>query len=552
LRTPLFSLILTACLFACNRKDTVVVVKREPDLAKAESFLYVKDDSAFYYFNEVVSNSKDSLQIAMAYNGMATIQSGAGDYFGSQENLLTSLSYLNEQKADDRYCISSDYNELGSTSLNLKNYDAAIDYYDRALKFAENDDYKLTFLNNKALAYQKIKAFAQAIAIYDSILSKNKKDEKAFARVLSNRARARWLQDSTYQAAPELNEALQIRIKQDDYWGQNASYAHLSDYYANSHPDSALMYADKMYTIARHLNSPDDEIEALQKLILLGPSQTIRQYYKRYQYLSDSVQTARNTAKNQFALIRYDAEKNKIENLKLQKENADKKVQIIQQRLMIYGAAAAMILGVFLVVIWNRKRKQQMASRIRDHKLKTSQKVHDVVANGLYRIMTEIEHHPIEKESLLDKIEDMYERSRDISYEQPEITSTDFQAEIAWLLKAFNTDNTRVVTAGNDKGLWEKVDTNIQKEVKHILQELMINMKKHSGASYVGIRFKQSGNQVEIQYTDNGAGLPPAYSFGNGLTNTENRIKNINGEITFTNVNKGLKIQISFPIANMK
>ncbi|HEY8956262.1 tetratricopeptide repeat-containing sensor histidine kinase [Chitinophaga sp.] len=512
----------------------------------------MKDDSAFYYFNEVVSNSKDSLQIAMAYNGMATIQSGAGDYFGSQENLLTSLSYLNEQKADDRYCISSDYNELGSTSLNLKNYDAAIDYYDRALKFAENDDYKLTFLNNKALAYQKIKAFAQAIAIYDSILSKNKKDEKAFARVLSNRARARWLQDSTYQAAPELNEALQIRIKQDDYWGQNASYAHLSDYYANSHPDSALMYADKMYTIARHLNSPDDEIEALQKLILLGPSQTIRQYYKRYQYLSDSVQTARNTAKNQFALIRYDAEKNKIENLKLQKENADKKVQIIQQRLMIYGAAAAMILGVFLVVIWNRKRKQQMASRIRDHKLKTSQKVHDVVANGLYRIMTEIEHHPIEKESLLDKIEDMYERSRDISYEQPEITSTDFQAEIAWLLKAFNTDNTRVVTAGNDKGLWEKVGTNIQKEVKHILQELMINMKKHSGASYVGIRFKQSGNQVEIQYTDNGAGLPPAYSFGNGLTNTENRIKNINGEITFTNVNKGLKIQISFPIANMK
>lgn len=552
MRTPLFSLVLTACLFACNRKDNVVVVKREPDFEKAESFLQVRSDSAFYYFNKVVSNSKDSLQIAMAYNGMAAIQSDAGDYFGSQENLLASLSYLNEQKADDRYCISSDYNELGSTSLNLKNYDAAIDYYDRALKFAEDDDYKLMFLNNKAVVYQKTQDFAQAIAIYDSILGKGKKDEKAYAMALSNRARTRWLQDSSYQAAPELKEALQTRINQDDYWGQNAGYAHLSDYYANSHPDSALMYADKMYAVARYLNSPGDEIEALQKLILLGPTQNIRQYYKRYQYLSDSIQTARNTAKNQFALIRYDAEKNKVENLKLQKENADKKVQIIQQRLMIYGAAAAMILGVFLVVIWTRKRRQQMAWRIHEHKLKTSQKVHDVVANGLYRIMTEIEHQPIEKEHLLDKIEDMYERSRDISYEQPEITSPDFQAEIAWLLKTFNTDTTRIVTAGNDKSLWEKVDSNVKKEVKYILQELMINMKKHSRASYVAIRFKQSDHRVKIQYTDNGVGLPPAYSFGNGLTNTGNRIKNINGEITFTNINTGLKIQVSFPIAFMK
>lgn len=552
MRTPLFSLILTACLFACNRKNSIVAVEREPDFKKAESFLYYRNDSAFYYFNKVVSNSKDSLQIAMAYNGMAVILSDAGDYFGAQENLLISLSYLDEQKEKDRYCISSDYNELGGTSLNLKNYDAAIDYYDRALKFAEDDGFKLMFLNNKAVVYQKTRDFAKAIAIYDSILGKGKKDEKAYAMVLSNRARTRWLQDSGYRATPELLEALQIRVNQKDYWGQNASYAHLSDYYANSHPDSALMYADKMYAITRYLNSPDDEIEALQKLILLSPPQNIRQYYKRYQYLNDSVQTARNTAKNQFALIRYDVEKNKVENLKLQKENADKKVQIIQQRLMIYGAAAAMILGVFLVVIWSRKRRQQMAWRIHEHKLKTSQKVHDVVANGLYRIMTEIEHQPIKKEILLDKIEDMYERSRDISYEQPEITSTDFQAEIAWLLKTFNTDTTRVVTVGNDEGLWEKVDANIKKEVKYILQELMVNMKKHSRASHVAIRFKQSGNRVEIQYTDNGVGLPAAHSLGNGLTNTGTRIRNINGEITFTNINTGLKILVSFPIVLIK
>lgn len=108
------------------------------------------------------------------------------------------------------------------------------------------------------------------------------------------------------------------------------------------------------------------------------------------------------------------------------------------------------------------------------------------------------------------------------------------------------------MTVGNDEGLWEKVDANIKKEVKYILQELMVNMKKHSRASHVAIRFKQSGNRVEIQYTDNGVGLPAAHSLGNGLTNTGTRIRNINGEITFTNINTGLKILVSFPIVLIK
>lgn len=510
--------------------------------------MYIRNDSAFYYYNKVVSNSRDSLQIAMAYNNMAAMQSDAGDYFGSQENLLMSLRYLDEQKEKDLYCLSSDYNELGGISLNLKNYDAAVDYYDRAIKFAQNDEYKLIFSNNKAVVYQKKRDFTKAIAIYNDIIDKSKKDEKAYARVLSNRAKTRWLQDSGYQAAPELLTALQIRINQKDDWGQNASYAHLADYYSHSHPDSALIFADKMYAIARYLNSPDDEMEALQKLILLGLPQNIRQYFARYQYLSDSVQTARNNAKNQFALIRYDAEKNKVENLKLQKENADKKIQIIKQRGVLYSVILAMLLGVFITIIWYRKRKQSI---IREQKLKASQKVHDVVANGLYRIMVEIEHQDtnMEKNVLLDKIEDMYERSRDISYDQPEANDGDFDAEIAQLLKGFNTAATRVVSVGNDKGLWEKVGSYTKREVKYILQELMINMKKHSNASNVAIKFEQSGNQVKMQYIDNGVGLPSAYSLGNGLTNTGNRIKNINGEITFeTNPKEGLKIQVSFPI----
>lgn len=550
---PLLLIIIT-CLPACKQKTTVAGINKEPDYQKGESFLYKQNDSAFFYFNKVVNTSRDSLQIAMAYNNMAAIQSDAGDDFGSQEYLLQSLKYLNEHNTREYFCLASDYNELGTTSLHLKNYDAAIEYYDQAIQFIQDDAYRLVTLNNKALAYQKKKDYSQAIIIYDSIISIKQQDRKAYARVLSNLARTKWLQNPSYQAAPELQSALQIRLKENDQYGQNASYAHLSDYYAATHPDSALFYANKMYATSRLLNNPDDETEALQKLITLNTSSGNHQYFSRYQYLTDSIQTAHNTAKNQFALIRYEAQKNKAEKLTLQKENADKKVQIIQQQLFLYIILFAVLTGGTFLIFWYRRRKQKMAweseKQIRDHKLMMSQKVHDVVANGLYRIMATIQHSPgIDKEELLDDIEVMYEKSRDISYEHTDTGQKNFQQEISSLLTSFATDSTRVTIAGNSSEIWQQVSPAAKNEVKHILQELMVNMKKHSGAGNVVVRFEQQSNHINIRYTDNGVGLSETHIKGNGLTNTGNRIKSIKGNITFeSNTPKGLKAQISFPI----
>jgi tetratricopeptide (TPR) repeat protein len=176
-----------------------------PDYKKAESlFYYGNKDSAFYYFNEVVTHPKDSLQVAMSYSYMAAMQSDAGDYFGSQESLLLSLKYLDEKKAKDHYCIAANYNELGVTNLNLNHYDAAIEYDNQALKFAQEEQLKLVVLNNKAVALQKKQQYAAAIRIYDSILTVTQPHTKEYARVLSNLAKTRWLKDTTYNAFPEL------------------------------------------------------------------------------------------------------------------------------------------------------------------------------------------------------------------------------------------------------------------------------------------------------------------------------------------------------------
>ena len=542
--------ILIASLNACKDKQERLPVLRLPGFEKAESFFNVNNDSAFYYFNMIATNSTDSLQTATALTYMGIIQTYQGDYFGGQESYLRSLAYLDERKPTHRYCLQSNYNELGNNSLSLKNYDAAIAYFDKALSFKTGYDNQVIALNGKALAYQKKGAYRLADSLYQTILNPNG-DKKEYARILSNLAKTRWLKDRNYPALPDMWRALSIRESIKDARGLNASYAHLSDYYAASQPDSALYYAKNMYATARQISSPDDELEALTKLISLSAAKQLKQYILRYEYLNDSLQTARNAAKNQFALIRYEAEKNKVDNLQLHKDNAQKKIQILQQQMIIVFTIAFFLVAGIIAYIWYRKRKQQIesASRlaIQANQLQTSQKIHDVVANGLYVIMADLEHKDtFEKEPLLDKIEELYEQSRDLSYEKPKAAHDNFSGIISELVTSF-ASSTKVYVTGNNSLLWDRITSKAQLEIEQVLQELMINMKKHSAAQNVVLKFESRKEEIQIQYSDDGVGLPPDFHNGNGLTNTENRIKKIGGSITFGETTKGVKICISIP-----
>jgi len=549
-----FNLIILSCQ---KKEERTHILPRNADYDKAGSFFNKDNDSAFYYYNKVVTDSKDSVQIARAYSYMAVIQADAGDYFGSIESSLLALTFLNENREKDKVFIVSNYNEIGYNSYHLNHYDEALNYYDLALKYSQDNEYKLIVLNNKALAYREKKDYAEAIKMYNEIIAKKKLSKKEYARALTNLSFTKWLQNPTYKAHKNLLTALYIRKKENDLWGQNSSYAHLVDYYSKANTDSALFYARKRFVISKQIDSPDDQLQALQKLIKLSPADSTKQYFETYEQLSDSVQLARGAAKNQFALIRYQTEKHKADNLKLQQDNVEKRYQIIKQRVILIGIVLLMILGIIISYLWYKKRKQRLAletqNSIKESQLSTSRKVHDVVANGLYRVMTEIENQRhIDRERILDRLEHMYEKSRDISYEAESLPSErqNYHEKIADLLRSFATESTKVIIAGNSADLWKGLNEPTKYEIEHILQELMVNMKKHSHASNVVVKFEQRHNDVHIFYADNGIGMKKGFQQHNGLTNTGNRIESLHGEIIFdTEVEKGLKIQISFPIS---
>jgi len=536
---------------ACRKTQKIVSEDQWADYRKAYGLLTTNKDSAFFYFNRSASRSVDKEQVALAYYNMAMIQSDAGDHYGAQESLTLSLKSLDEHRFKDRNYLATDYNEIGMTCTRLTNYDQALKYYELALHFADDTTFKPYILNNRGNAYKKLKMYSQALASYKEVIPLIDKRSTAYARTLTNLATTKWLSDRHYDAAPELRKALNIRLNQNDLWGENSSYANLSDFYFDRKPDSALWFARKMYAIASRLQSPDDEMEALQKLAILSSSTEAKPYFLRYQALSDSLETKRNAAKNQFALIRYNVEKNKAENLQLQKENSEKGYQLA-------GVLLIAVLGSALGALWYRKRNQTLKleaeNNIQQNKLRLSRKVHDIVTNGIYRVMNEVEHNDeIDRGDLLDKLEVVYDQSRDITYEKDQAPTDDVAGKINTLLNAFKSKSIKLAIVGNKTTLWQHVDSKITTQLELVLQELMVNMSKHSQATQALVGFESDNKSLMIIYRDNGVGLPADVQFGNGLQSTVSRIEGIGGHLTFERQEgRGLQLQITIPLFSDK
>lgn len=523
-------------------------------------------DSAFYYFDkakEFYMKRKDSLQIAAAYINMAITQFEYNDFYGSQESSIEAIPYLDTIDQTSRSYLSMNYNTLGNSSDEINMPEKAIYYYQQAIRFASDSSQIAVYQNNLALSYRKIGKKEEALELLKSSLAKSEYGSLDYALTLSNMANTRRLLGDTTNVLKDLHRALQIRKKENHLIGMNSSYALLSDYYVEKNSDSAMYYAQKRYEMAKQLKVPTDQMKGLKQLIALQPNQNNNDYFKAYIRIQDSVSTVQTITRNQFALIRFEAEKSKAENLQLQKDKVLAEKSLIRQRA---GIAFLLLTGLYAGLWFIRHRKRQallMENKIQENKLKTSKKVHDVVANGIYRVMIEIEHQDkLEKEHVLDQLEDMYHKSRDISYErdmESEESVHDRRAyheQVGDLIKSFANEHCKVLLVGNEPETWKGISKKNKQELLNGFQELMVNMSKHSMASTVLFKFERMNGFLLIQYSDNGIGVKNGLEgmdarsyYGKGLKNTVSRMESLNGQITFeSKKGEGFKCRIEIPV----
>lgn len=543
-----FLLFVFGFLYSCKKENSQNETNQFYE--KAYAFLDKKnEDSAYVYFDkakEAFLQSKNKIKEGKCLIQMAIISTNKGDYYNGQALSTQAIKIFDENDKNQFSDIYSNYINLGISSDNLKDYKNAIKFSKLALKFAVDESSKLIALNNLSRIYKENKQYVQAIKIYKNIISRSKTlNNQIYPTALTNLSTSEWLLDPSYNPEPELLKALKIRENENDLWGQNSSHSHLSNFFMNKNSEKALFHANKMYEISKKIKSPDDQLEALQKIIKLD-THSYKKFFNRYTTLADSLQTEKNNSKNQFALIKFDTEQ-------IKKQNAQNQNHILTQYIAI-GILVIVLVVLTLIIMWYKKRQktlqQEKEIEVKNTQLKMSKKVHDVVANGIYQVMTKLENQKdFDRDKALDELEFVYEKSRDISYDKIG-EEKEFSKVISELIASFTNETVKTFTAGNSPEIWESVPPTVKEEVYQMVRELMVNMKKHSQASHVAVKFDKINNTVEIQYKDNGIGISGDLIYKNGLRNTASRIEAINGTITFdTKIEKGLKVNLSFPVS---
>lgn len=163
--------------------------------------------------------------------------------------------------------------------------------------------------------------------------------------------------------------------------------------------------------------------------------------------------------------------------------------------------------------------------------------------------MNKVQYTENPKNELLDDLEKVYLLTRNISHENNNIeTGEKFEYFLKTMLTSFNTTKTTIILKDINNAELAEIAKEKQIELYRILQELMVNMRRHSDASLIAITFQNIRNNYSINYSDNGIGLNlEELTSQNGLNNVETHIKSLNGTITFeTALNNGFKAFISF------
>jgi nitrate/nitrite-specific signal transduction histidine kinase len=437
-------------------------------------------------------------------------------------------------------------NQLGMIYRKISDYDHAITFYNQALELNDNQTHKVAILNNIANTYADTDDYKKAVEVllpfYEKVLELENTSIKAI--YLDNLG---FYQSKIGEKVALKNMELSLKIKMDleDKVALFSSYRHLSLFYLEANNKiEAIKYSKKMTELAGAIDSPIFKLEAMELQLKLQDNPDFTSYLK----LAKAIERKKQLQENNYAAIKYNYQKKEKEAQKLELQIKDSQIKAEKEKFNSYLFKSISVFGLLVSVLFyfliKGKHKKDKLQQVYNTEVRISKKVHDEVANDVYHIMTMLQENKNVKNNILDDLEGVYNKTRDISKENSLIdVNNDFESHLNDLLLSYKSEQVNIITKDINKVNWSSLHETKKIALYRVLQELMTNMRKHSQATLVVLTFNQNKHKISVSYKDNGIGCN--LSKHNGLTNTENRMESVNGTITFdSQINKGFSAQI--------
>ncbi len=545
-------------------------------------FMALSNDSAyFYYYNaeKVYRAIKNDLEIGKTLLKIAIIQKNEKDFTGSEVSTIEAISLLEPLDENERLAFS--YNNLGIIYNELGDYDQAINYHEKALKFKRkfeerNIASENISINNIAVVYKNAKQYNKALKNFNQILqNKDLKKNDFYALVLDNYSHTKFLLGQTEGIPDSYHIALKICDSiNDDYRAIEISI-HLSEYFQSiNKQDSAqyYAYAAKNYATKYH---NDDYLKTLLHLSQIEEDSLAVKYYYEYITLNDSLVNNERAIRNKFARIRYET-----------KEIEERNVQISKERLYLLILSIALILTIFLIystISQRAKNKELKLNQLQQEaneeiynlmltqqdkieegrtqeKKRISEELHDGILGRLFgtRLSLDSLNENIDEDTVKNRSE--YIKELKVIEEEIRKISHDLNTDLVSgsgffdIIKALVKNQTKAYNLKyelfkNDDIDWESIPNKTKINFYRIIQESLQNIYKHANAKLVKINFELKNEFVLLEITDDGDGFEiNKVKKGIGLKNIASRVEDLGGDLNINSMRgKGTTILVLIP-----
>ncbi|WP_299061897.1 ATP-binding protein [uncultured Polaribacter sp.] len=528
--------------------DIAVLIKNDSLIAKS----YRLQSLAYHYTSSYELSIENTIKAAKIFENNNDIDNYAFSYIElgwrlKYIDIIKALEYMNkgiltlEVNNPKAKNLVEGYNNFGTLKLLNKEKDSALYFHNKSLKLAKsiNDQIGIPF------------AYSNIANIY--------------------------LKQSEYTNAKKyLDSAFHIRKKRKDFYGITDSYLYYGDlFYHKKEFQKAITDYKKALILSKNNNYFPLKKYALELLYKsydsLNDYRNSLKYFKEFSKMKDSI--------NNVSKI------NKINELQIKFDTSNKEKKIIEQQLTIKNrnlyaillASALLILAIIFFSVYQRnelKKKQlqkeidlkdalskiKTQNRLQEQRLRISRDLHDNIGSQLTFIISSIDNLKyISKDAnqkLKDKLStissftgDTIHQLRDTIWamNKSEITAEDLHARILSFI-----EKAKIAT----QNIEFLVDFNINKSetftslegmnLFRVIQEAINNAIKYANASKIEINLNKKQNTFEICIIDNGIGFDiKTVNLGNGLSNIEKRISEINGKVQIiSKKEKGTEIKI--------
>jgi len=519
-----------------------------------------RPDSAYFYYNaaRILCEARhDSLGVVEKITNMAYLHYRYNDFAEFENTTTEGLKFLPKVPKTnlDSVYLAYAYNNYGLAYGSMSQEPEAVRAYKKAYALNTDTAFRNSVLNNLSLAYTSNGNYTEATNILNGLLkSESLLSDKTLQATVTDNLGYNYFRVGDSEALGYLQKAATVRKSQLDDYGAIASQIHLAEYYLKKEPLLFKKYALEAYEKATYFHSTNDRLKALRLLSQISGSEG-RKFASSYIALNDSIDKVQQNAKNQFAKIKYDSKSATEENLKLKAQQAEKNLQIEQQKNAgLAIVLAALITAGIAVYIYFRSESQKRKT-VHETETRIAKQLHDELANDLHHTMTLVDSLdtavPLEKENFLRNLEKLYQRTRNISKENQDIdTGIAFPQILKEKIGDYQNEQVNVISSGIEDIPWDVLSRDKKIAVHRIIQEWLVNMKKHSQCNIVVIRFEKQRKNVKISYKDNGVGMgEKSIILKGGLQNVETRIRAIKGTVIFGHDSAtGFYAEITFPI----